>query len=313
MTYSVFGQVFALGDWLALFGMILLFGGGLIMIASGSMRMRDEQLSRRLALAHAGAGAAADGRQPHAPADSGSSAAGMGVSEPEHRQIVRMVGRLGVPADWALSFFTAARAALALGAGAIVMLYFALESQWITMAIAAAAAILGWFLPMKIVRRRLKSHAKSVGAGLPSGLELIAICVEAGLSLENGLQRVARELKGTEQALADELALTWAEITILPSRDQALANMAERVDLPSVRSVVGTLAQSMRYGSPLAQSLRNAAEEMRTEQLMALEERANRLPALMTVPVMLFIMPTIFLIVGGPAVLRLLDIFTSGN
>jgi tight adherence protein C len=312
MTYSAFGQVFALGDWLALFGMVLLFGGGLIMIASGSMRMRDEQLTRRLALVNAGGGASAGGRR-QAAEDSGSGPASAGVSGPEYRQIVRMVGRLGVPSDWALSFFMTARAALALGAGALVMLYFSLESPWITMAIAAAAAIMGWFLPMKIVRRHLKSHVKSVGAGLPSGLELIAICVEAGLSLENGLQRVAHELKGTEPALADELALTWAEITILPSRDQALANMAERIDLPSVRSVVGTLAQSMRYGSPLAQSLRNAAEEMRTEHLMALEERANRLPALMTVPVMLFIMPTIFLIVGGPAVLRLLDIFSSGN
>jgi tight adherence protein C len=276
------------------------------------MRMRDEQLTRRLALLHPGSRAAKLSGQQQAKGDGESAAAGMGVSGQEHRQISRMLGSLGVPANWALGVFTAARAALALGSGAIVMLFFSLESQWITMAIAAGAAMLGWFLPMKIVRRQLKSHAKSVGAGLPSGLELIAICVEAGLSLENGLQRVARELKGTEQPLADELALTWAEITILPSRDQALANMAERVDLPSVRSVVGTLAQSMRYGSPLAQSLRNAAEEMRTEQLMALEERANRLPAMMTVPVMLFIMPTIFLIVGGPAVLRLLDIFASG-
>jgi hypothetical protein len=148
MTYSIFGQVLALGDWLALFGMISLFSGGLIMIASGSMRMRDEQLARRLALLRPGSGAVADGRQRQTAEESGSGAAGMGVSEPEHRQIVRMVSRLGVPADWALSFFTAARAASALGAGAIVMLYFALESQWITMAIAAGAAMLGWFQPM---------------------------------------------------------------------------------------------------------------------------------------------------------------------
>ena len=104
------------------------------------------------------------------------------------------------------------------------------------------------------------------------------MCVEAGLSLDHGLLRVARELKDAQPALSEELSLTWAEISILPSRDQALANLAARVDLPSVRSVVSTLAQSLRFGSPLAHSLRNAAEEMRHEQLMQLEERANRLP-----------------------------------
>ena len=93
----------------------------------------------------------------------------------------------------------------------------------------------------------------------------------------------------------------------MPSRDQALANLAERVDVPSVRSVVSTLSQTLRYGTPLAQAMRVVAAQMRTEALIDLEERANRLPAIMTVPMMLFIMPVIFLIVGGPAVLRLLD------
>ena len=88
---------------------------------------------------------------------------------------------------------------------------------------------------------------------------------------------------------------------------QALANLAERVDVPSVRSVVSTLSQTLRYGTPLAQAMRVVAAQMRTEALIDLEERANRLPAIMTVPMMLFIMPVIFLIVGGPAVLRLLD------
>jgi tight adherence protein C len=133
--------------------------------------------------------------------------------------------------------------------------------------------------------------------------------VESGISLENAIFRVSQEMKQAQPALADELAFTWAEISILPSRDQALENLADRVDIPTVRSVVGTLAQSLRYGSPLAQALRGAAAEMRNEQLMLLEERANRLPALMTIPVMVLIMPTIFLIVGGPAVIRMLDIF----
>ncbi len=90
-----------------------------------------------------------------------------------------------------------------------------------------------------------------------------------------------------------------------------MLNLAERVNIPVVRSVVGTLSQTLRYGTPLAASLRVVAADVRIDQLDALEEKANRLPALMTVPVMLFIMPTIFLIVGGPAALKLMDIFAA--
>ena len=152
----------------------------------------------------------------------------------------------------------------------------------------------------------------AVAQGLPDAIELLAICADAGVSLESGLQRVSRELRETQPALASELALTWAEISIFPNRDQALLNLAERMELQSLRSVVGTLSQSMRFGTPLAQSLRGAAAEMRNDGLLRLEERANRLPVMLTFPVMLLIMPTIFLIVGGPAVIKILDTFKSG-
>ena len=177
---------------------------------------------------------------------------------------------------------------------------------------AIMAAIAGWLFPILFIAHVVKQRTKAVGLGLPDALELLVVCVEAGLSLEDGLQRVARELKESQPALADELTLTWAEINILPSRAQALANLADRVGIPSVRSVVTMLSQSMRFGTPLAQSLRVGAVEMRNDQMMLLEERASRLPALMTIPVMLFIMPTIFLIVGGPAALRLIDTFGGG-
>jgi tight adherence protein C len=116
-------------------------------------------------------------------------------------------------------------------------------------------------------------------------------------------------LQRSQPVLAEELALTSADLKILPSRDRALMNFAERIEAPSVRSVVTTLSQTMRYGTPLAQALRVVASELRSESLMKLEERANQLPTLMTIPMMVFIMPTIFLVVAGPAVLRLLDSF----
>jgi tight adherence protein C len=167
----------------------------------------------------------------------------------------------------------------------------------------------GWLPGIVHMRSLLHRGADAAVEGLPNALELLVICIEAGLSLEDALDRVVIELRGSHPVLAEQLAITSADLKILPSRDQALANLAERVDRPEIRSVVTTLAQTMRYGTPLAQAMRVVASEMRNEALVALEEKANRLPVLMTVPMMLFIMPTIFLIIGGPAVLHLIDTF----
>ncbi len=170
-------------------------------------------------------------------------------------------------------------------------------------------AIVGWFIPALVIGRLAKSRAKAAAAGLPDALELLVVCVEAGLALEDGIDRMVKELRHSNPELADEFSLTAADMKILPNREEALMKLADRIDVPSVRSVVTTLSQSMRYGTPLAQAMRVVATEMRDDSLMAMEERANRLPTLMTLPMMLFIMPTIFLIVGGPAALRIIDAF----
>jgi tight adherence protein C len=232
-----------------------------------------------------------------------------GLSNEERWQIVRSFAKLHVPASSSLALFAAIRFSLSLGSGAIAYLATPSGTPLLPLIAGAASAIAGWVLPIFGIAFQLRQHRKSVGTGLPDALELLAICVGAGLSLEAALQRVSSELKLTSPALSDELALTWAEISISPSRDKAIANLAERVNIPAVRSVIGTLSQSLRFGTPLARSLRTAASEMRNQQMIELEEKANRLPALMTVPVMLFIMPTIFLIVGGPAAIKLVDMF----
>jgi len=218
-----------------------------------------------------------------------------GLSRLQQREASRRLARWGIPAHSSQAIFVASRVLCAAGIPITTML------------IAAALGLAGWFLPPLILQRLVKRRAKAAADGLPDALELLVVCVEAGLSLEDGIDRIIGELARSQPALAAELALTSADLKILPSRDQALANLAERVDVPSVRSVVSTLSQTLRYGTPLAQAMRVVAAQMRTEALIDLEERANRLPAIMTVPMMLFIMPVIFLIVGGPAVLRLLD------
>ncbi len=232
----------------------------------------------------------------------------------ELREMGRILVRLHVEPQWTPSALTGTRLAAAVIFAALAwfgaMKVASLAAvPLVSLGLAFCLGVGGWFAVPWYLRRRVKKRINVVETGLPEALELLVVCVEAGLSLEDGLTRVVAELHRSRPELAEELALTSADLKILSSRDQALFNLADRVNIASVRSVVTTLAQSMRYGTPLAQALRVVASDLRNDSLLRLEERANRLPVLLTLPMMLFIMPTIFLIVGGPAALRLMDAF----
>ncbi|MEJ0019412.1 MAG: type II secretion system F family protein [Acetobacteraceae bacterium] len=232
-----------------------------------------------------------------------------GAQNPLVVEAALLLGRLGLPPRHGEVALAACRIALALVLAAMGRLLAPENPVVLGWLAAAGLGVGGWLTPSWLLRMALRRRAQAAVDGLPDALELLVICVEAGLSLEEGLDRVVAELRPIRPALAEQLAVTSADLRILPSRDQALSNLADRIDRPAVRSVVTTLSQTMRYGTPLAQALRVVAAEMRNEALIGLEERANRLPVLMTVPLMLFIMPTIFLIVGGPAALHLIDTF----
>jgi len=235
-----------------------------------------------------------------------------GEKEREQREIARLMYKFGVPARSAELAMNVVRTASVVALG---LLGFIAGTHWLNasgnwtmpMLVAAGGGIAGWFVPAMTIGRLVKNHTKSIVAGLPDALELLVICVEAGLSFEDGVDRIAGVLQVSQPALSEELALTSADLKILPSREQALANLAVRVDMPSVRSVVTTLSQTLRYGTPLSQGLRVVSAQLRNDTLVRLEERANQLPSLMTIPMMLFIMPTIFMIVAGPAALQVID------
>lgn len=311
MTTSVLPNLMAtLPVLLAAFA--LMFGG--MALVAAARRTRDEELARRVALVEPSLAAVRQARQASTAGEALFRQPARGMSGASQREIVRLLERLPLTPAQALTAFMAIRFVFVLVAGFAMFLWlhrFAVfnDTQSIPLMLAAMIGIIAWFVPGLIISHRLKQRTKAVRAGLPDALELLVVCVEAGLSLEDGLDRVVTELKRSQPALADELNLTLADLKILPSRDQALANLAERVDVPSVRSVVTTLAQTLRYGTPLVQALRVTAAELRNDYLVELEERANRLPAYLTLPVILFLMPTIFLVVGGPAVLRLIDVF----
>ncbi|HYE00748.1 MAG TPA: type II secretion system F family protein [Alphaproteobacteria bacterium] len=169
----------------------------------------------------------------------------------------------------------------------------------------------GGLLPSFALRQMTARRQDRLRRGLPDALDLLVICAEAGLSLDAALTRVGRELAPTWPALADELTLTAREIGFLPNRRDALHNLTRRTDLASIRGVVNTLAQTERYGTPLAQSLRVLAAEFRDDRMMRAEEKAAKLPAILTVPLILFIMPALFIVLLGPAMIEVIRTFNS--
>jgi tight adherence protein C len=170
--------------------------------------------------------------------------------------------------------------------------------------VGAAAMAPGVFLTNKISKRYA-----AIQKALPDALDLLVICAEAGLTLDAALGRVSRENAKSFPELADEFSLSAIELGFLPERRQALKNLARRVALPSIRAVTATLVQAEKYGTPLANSLRVLSAEFRNERMMKAEEKAAKLPVVMTIPLILFIMPTLFIVLLGPAACKVADEF----
>jgi tight adherence protein C len=167
--------------------------------------------------------------------------------------------------------------------------------------------VLGFFSPELYVSNQADKRQKAIQMALPDGLDLLVICAESGLSLDAALDRVANELGAANPELGEELQLTSIELGFLPDRRQALINLNRRTNLPSVRGVVNTLLQTEKYGTPLSQSLRVLANEFRDQRMLKAEEKAARLPATLTVPMIVFILPTLFIVLIGPAIISVMD------
>jgi tight adherence protein C len=170
-----------------------------------------------------------------------------------------------------------------------------------------AAALLGLYAPDIYLSNTAAKRQQALQKALPDGLDLLVICAEAGLSLDAALNRVAEEIAPSAPVLAEELGLTAVELNFLPERRLALLNLARRCDLAAMRGVVNTLTQTEKYGTPLSQSLRVLSSEFREQRMLRAEEKAARLPATLTVPMILFILPTLFIVLAGPAMLSVYD------
>lgn len=160
---------------------------------------------------------------------------------------------------------------------------------------------------------KVKKRSHAIRKGLPDALDLLVICAEAGLTVDAAFGRVSRELGKAYPELGDEFGLTAIELGFLNERRQAFENLANRVDLEAVRGVVTTMIQTEKYGTPLASALRVLSAEFRHQRMMRAEEKAARLPAIMTVPLILFILPTLFVVILGPASCSINDSFLHGK
>jgi tight adherence protein C len=173
--------------------------------------------------------------------------------------------------------------------------------------IVLGAAFFGWMLPNIMIKNKRQKREDALRKAMPDSLDLLVICAEAGLSLDAGFDRVSREIATTAPELAEEIGLTSVELSFLPDRSKALQGLADRVPLPGVLALVNTLLQTEKYGTPLAQALRVLSAEMREERIMKAEEKAARLPAILTVPMIIFILPPLFVVLIGPAAIKVME------
>ncbi|MDG1286369.1 MAG: type II secretion system F family protein [Rickettsiales bacterium] len=166
---------------------------------------------------------------------------------------------------------------------------------------------LGAVLPDLLLYNKRQKRYGEIRIALPDTLDLMLICAEAGLSLSAALDRVTRELGNAYPEMADELGYTSVEIGFLPERSLALTHLAHRVDIQEIRGIVNVLQQTEKYGTPIGQALRVLSKEFRTERMLRAEQKAAQLPAIMTIPLILFILPTLFVIVLTPAIIGILN------
>lgn len=171
----------------------------------------------------------------------------------------------------------------------------------------AATVVLGYKGADLYLNNLISKRTDLVRKGLPDAIDLLVICAEAGLTVDAAFQRVAKELGDAYPELADEFSLTSIELGFLTERRQAFENLAYRVALEHVKGVVTTMIQTEKYGTPLASALRVLSAEFRNDRMMRAEEKAARLPAIMTIPLILFILPTLFIVILGPAACSISD------
>jgi tight adherence protein C len=223
-------------------------------------------------------------------------------------QLEAMLRGAGIRGEQAVGVFFGAKMAAMIVMPVVVWLLIR-NSGWSDLVVTfmpIATGVLGLVLPDMVVKQMRKRFMGRLEKGLPDALDMMVICAQAGLGLGPGIIRVADELKHSYRDLAIEFSLTANELQILSDTRIALHNLGQRTGLEAFRRLAMTLIQTIQYGTPLTDALRTLSAEMRQEALTAFEESAARLPTMLTLPMIIFILPCVFMIAGGPAIIQVM-------
>ena len=239
-------------------------------------------------------------------------AASPAVGRAEQQRLLGVLASAGIKGQTSLSDFVSSKLCAAFVWAALVWLFLEWSgwfagSATIRIAVLVGALLVGWRIPDFVLKRLVARRRRRLEQGMPDALDLLVICAEAGLSLDQAVEQVSRDLSASNRAVANELATTAAEMRVLSNRAEALENLVERTGLKTMRSITATLSQAIRFGTPLAESMRILAAEMRMERMMRIEERAARLAVLLSIPLALFILPCLMIVIGTPVALRVID------
>ena len=234
------------------------------------------------------------------------------IGRNERVRIQGLIAAAGLKGQGRLASIVGTKVFCAVGLAALAVLFLQWRDIFAGHSVARLVTALGlfmfgWRLPDFALSRLAARRRDRIEAGIPDAIDILVMCSEAGLSLEQGMEEISRSFDQVYPELAEEFSTTVAEMRVLPERAQALEGLAKRSGLTTLRSIMATLTQSVRYGTPLSESLRILAAEMRTYRLSRLEQRAARLPVLLTMPLMMFIMPAILMVIGTPLALHIVD------
>jgi len=229
------------------------------------------------------------------------------ISEKDIKEFQQAVAAAGFDARRAVPVFIGTKAVMLVLLPVAACAYVLLTGVGLAQGamLLAGSLVLAVFGPNWVVGMLRRPFQNQLRKGLPDALDLLVVAAEAGLGLESAVDRVAREMAGSNRAIALELNILVQEMRMLPDRSAALERLGERTDIEGFKRLGATLSQTLRYGTPLAQALRVLANEMRQERMLRIEEKAIRLPALLVGPLILFILPALFIALIGPSILEI--------